>query len=58
MNENYKIIHELISDFCVSENLFKLADAHVMIQRILEDNEFPLEEYTQWQKNQKYSSLT
>lgn len=48
-----KEIKGLINNYCESKDLFKLADAMLLIKNILEDNNFPIKKYTKWLRKQK-----
>lgn len=44
-------IRNLINEFDLFDNLFKLAEAQNLINDLLKKNKFPTEEYIEWLKS-------
>lgn len=55
MNYNQKKlkIRSKVDTFVVTDNLFELADAYILIKEFLKKEDFPLAEYIKWLKKQK-----
>ena len=45
-------VEKLIKEFSRHHDLFKLADAYLAIEGILEKEEFPIDKYNQWLKQE------
>jgi hypothetical protein len=48
MHDRQREIRRLISEFELSNNLFSLAQAQILIQEILDSEGFPLVKYKKW----------
>lgn len=46
-------IRILVNSYDLFDDIFKLAEAYVLIENILVESEFPLKYYKKWIKNQK-----
>lgn len=46
-------IRRLINGWDLYDEIFMLAEAHILIKEFLINNEFPIQEYKQWLNNQK-----
>lgn len=49
-DERKNRIRSLINKFSLSNDLFYLADAQILINKLLRDEGFPIEKYKQWKK--------
>ncbi len=41
-------IRRLTNEFDLTSDLFKLAQAQILIEKLLKENEFPTEKYKRW----------
>lgn len=50
--EQKTTIRNLINEFDLTDNLFKLADALALVKKVLKINQFPVKKYEEWKKVQ------